>query len=229
MSALAIIRVPNVWRRSWKRSGRRPARCSASLVAPAQRRAVEIAAGHAREDQVVVADQVLALAELRERLGDVRRHRHRADLARLRRRQLPRRSSSRAPGSPSRRSRRRASAARAARPVRSPVNAAVRKIAASCSDAGRAHQRPDLLRREHLDVAAPTQWRLLDVGDRVHRQPVHLPRPLEDPVQQHQRLGPRASPIRSIEPDQRSIAAGVTVLERQLAERRQQLRLESRR
>jgi hypothetical protein len=31
MSALAMMRVPNVWRRSWKRSGRRAARANAAL------------------------------------------------------------------------------------------------------------------------------------------------------------------------------------------------------
>ena len=85
MSARAIIRVPNVWRRSWKRSASEAGPLLSARVAAAERRAVEVAAGLAGEDEVVVAGQALALAEAGERAGDVGRHRDDADLAGLRR------------------------------------------------------------------------------------------------------------------------------------------------
>jgi hypothetical protein len=57
------------------------------LEVSAQRGAVEVVAGFADEDQVVVAYPVLATAELTDGRRNVRRHRHRADVAGLRRRQ----------------------------------------------------------------------------------------------------------------------------------------------
>src|SRR3954447_19582599 len=84
MSALAIIRVPKVWRRSWKRSGRNPAPLG-RVVAPAERRAVDVAAELADEDKVVVLSRGPALPELGQGRRDPERHRHRSDLAALRR------------------------------------------------------------------------------------------------------------------------------------------------
>src|SRR5436305_504249 len=43
-----------------------------------------------------------------------------------------------------------------------------------------ADQRHDLLRREHLEIAAALQRWLLDLSCRVHRQPPDLLRALED-------------------------------------------------
>ena len=133
MSALAIILVPNVWRRSWKRRGRSPAAparsCSgdAALSRRGSRR-------EAAEDEIVLADQCSRPPSRASAVGDVRRQRHRPDLARLRRRQRARgiacpHSDHRTAKSTSRQRSANSS------PGRRPVNAAVRKIAASCSEA----------------------------------------------------------------------------------------------
>ena len=59
-----------------------------SLVPAAKRRAIEVAASLAGEDQVVVAHPLQSPTKLRQRSGDVWGHRYRADLARLRGREL---------------------------------------------------------------------------------------------------------------------------------------------
>ena len=94
-------------------AGRRARARPCSGVRSAER--VEVAAGDAGEHEVVVAGPVLALGEPRERLGDVGRHRDRADLAALRRRQAAAGERAADADALGRRSRRRASAARRAR------------------------------------------------------------------------------------------------------------------
>ena len=156
MSALAIIRVPNVCRRSWNRAdaGRRAA---ARLVAPAQRRAVEVAAGVADEHEVVITDPVLALRRAA--------------------RAPPRRRAPSAPTGPCPTSASSAAPRRSSRAPGStePAKSTSRQRSASSSPQAQArergrqedrrvllgrrrpHQRPDLLGREHLDVAAAAQ------------------------------------------------------------------------
>jgi hypothetical protein len=55
---------------------------------PAQGRAVLIAADLADEDQIVITDELGAMAQTGERLSDLRHHRHRPAVTRLRCRQL---------------------------------------------------------------------------------------------------------------------------------------------
>jgi hypothetical protein len=57
-------------------------------VAAPQGRAVEMAAALAGQDEIVLRGQLVTLAEQRQRSGDLRRQRHRADLAALGRGQV---------------------------------------------------------------------------------------------------------------------------------------------
>jgi len=72
------------------------------------------------------------------------------------------------------------------------VNAAVRKIAASCSDSAARHQGVNLLDAEHLDVTVRALSMALDDGHRVPRESVDLLGTAEDPVELDEELVIRA-------------------------------------
>ena len=55
---------------------------------PSQGRAVQIATDLADEDEIVITDELGAMAQTGEHLSDLRHHRHRPAVARLRCRQL---------------------------------------------------------------------------------------------------------------------------------------------
>ena len=80
MSATPMTLVPNVAEvveAEWAEGGS----VEGGSVALGERRAVEVAADDAAEDEVVLVGEVLSLTEPCERLGDLGRHRDRADLA----------------------------------------------------------------------------------------------------------------------------------------------------
>ncbi|MDQ6806841.1 MAG: hypothetical protein M3065_18200 [Actinomycetota bacterium] len=72
------------------------------------------------------------------------------------------------------------------------MNAAVRKMAASCADSAARGERKDLLRGEDVDIAAAGQGRLLDLAHGVLSQAIDLAGALEDPVQDDECLPARA-------------------------------------
>ena len=51
------------------------------VVAAPQTGAIEVGTRDPDEDEIIVAGEELAIAEVGQRRGDIRRHRHRADLA----------------------------------------------------------------------------------------------------------------------------------------------------
>jgi hypothetical protein len=68
MLARLIASEPNVWRKSWKRSGRSPRSVARVDEPPPQGRRVEVAGDLAGEDRVVEPPGVVALPQARERL-----------------------------------------------------------------------------------------------------------------------------------------------------------------
>jgi hypothetical protein len=231
MSATPMTWVPKVWRRSWKRRGRRGGAVERRAVALGERGAVDVAADDAAEDEVVLVGEVLALAQPCECLRDPRRHRDGADLARLRRRKVAVRVA-------------RADADRRAGEVDvSPAQRVPLALAETREGGGEvergvllgvggAHLRHDLLGREDVDLGTQGGAGLLDVGDRIGRQAVELARPLHDAVEDRDRLLARAigEPAVEIDLDRRPPldALGGEVLERDVAEVRQDVVAEDR-
>ena len=176
MSALPIIRVPNVWRRSWNRSGRRPAASAPSCSGGAAPSHPDTSRSRRRRPDPLRRVQSLALPSRASADADIRRHRHRADLAGLRCRELARGSSFLG------------LARRAGEVDVAPAHATSSPHAQTSErrgqedrsvllGLGRADERPHLLGREHVDLAAALPRELLDRGGRVHRQPVDLASP----------------------------------------------------
>lgn len=158
-----------------------------AVVAPAQRRGVEVRAAQAGEHEVVGADEVLALAELCEAGGDGVDQRQGAATTALR------------------------DVERAVRvagvnldrlPVEVDLAPAKRKqlAHAQAGERGgqehpgvllarrRAHEPPHFLAAVDVDVDPLLARLLLDLRHRVRRKPVELARPLEDAVQHRQDL-----------------------------------------
>jgi hypothetical protein len=163
MSALAIIRVPNVCLRSWNLSDRQSGHGQGNLVPAAQRRSVQVGAGFAGEHQVIIAGPVLAIGEPRQRRRDVLRQRHRTNLARLRGRK-------RAAGPGRAHTYREAGEVDIAPTQREQLaetqagERGGQEQSAILIRRGRADQRPHLLGAEHLDVAAYPLRVFLDPG-----------------------------------------------------------------
>jgi hypothetical protein len=160
-------------------------------VALRQRGAVEVAARDPDEDQVVVAGEELSLAEPGERLPDLRRHRNRADLAGLRRREV----AVRVAGSDANGGAGEVDVSPAERD-----ELALAEAGECCGEEDRcvllgvrrSDESHDLLGREDLDLRLGRGARLLHVGDRIGRQAIQLPRSLHDAVEDRDRLLPRA-------------------------------------
>ena len=134
MPALAITRVTNVWRRSWKRS-----------------RSVEVPAELTGEDHVVLGGPPVAPSQTGERLGDIGREWDRAKLAALRRRNL-------AQGIARASADRRAGEVDVAPPQRQQLAPAQSGERGGQVDRAvlltsrRTHERPHLFRSEHVDI-----------------------------------------------------------------------------
>jgi hypothetical protein len=199
-------------------------RLDGRVVAPAERRAVDVAAELADEDKVVVLSRGPALPELGQGRRDPGRHRHRSDLAALRRGQgavgVTRANAERLAGevdiAPVECEQ---FAAAKAGKRRGQVDRPV--LLAGCS----ADERKDLLGRVHLDVAAPPDRELLDVSRGVPREPVDLPRAAEDSLQRDQELVARAR--RAVDGSDPFLdVLGGQVFHRHVAERRQQVGLD---
>ena len=183
------------------------------------------------EDEVVLVGEVLALAEPRERLGDLGRHRDRADLAGLRRGQVAVGvAGSDADG-------------RAGEVDVSPAQRDELALAEAGERGGEedrgvllglggADERHDLLRGEDLDLGSRGGAGLLDVGDRVEREAVELSGSLHAAVEDGDRLLSRAVGHLPVRVDLGGRPAldslGGEVLERDLAEVRQDVVAEDR-
>ena len=226
MSAVAMVRVPNVWRRSWKRRRPEGGALQRGLVAAGEGRAVEVAARDAREDEVVVGRPVLAVGEPGEGGRDVGCHRDRADVAALRRREA---AAGEGPAD---------AHARGGEVDVSPAESD-ELAAAEAGERGREEDRrvllglgrpdegPDLLGGEDLDGGRLAEAGLLDVGHRVVAELVDPTSAFEHAVEDREDLG-----LRSVADRQgrlpRLDALGREVLEAQGAESGQQVRPDDR-
>lgn len=166
MSALAIMRVPNVWRRSMESERAKAGTPQSGVAAAAQRRSVEVLARRASEGHIVLAGPVGASSEAGQSVGDVGRHRHGTDLARLRCRQL---TTGVAGGDSDRRS----GEVDVSPPEREQLASAQIRERRDEEDrgvllgGGAADEGQHLLRREHIDVAACALAVLFDRSHRV--------------------------------------------------------------
>src|SRR5439155_16665271 len=192
------------------------------LVASDKSTRIEVLAVRARQDEVLVGGPGVALAELGERLSDLRRHGDRAHLPGFRRRLLSG-GDGRADADRVRREVDVAPAQGDQLAATQPGERRGEEQRCVLFARRRAHQRHDLLGREDLDVTAAPLRGLLDIGDRVDVEAVDLARSLEDAVHEHERLRSRAGRlIQAGEPpfDHRRRDA----LERLIAERREKRR-----
>ena len=205
---------------------RRPARSQRELVAPVQRRGVEVLAGDARRrrgrrrrSSARVPRAARAPAATSGAIGTERTLPDFgvvSDAARC----SSRRRGSRWPAKSTSRQRSATSS-----PRRRPVNAAVRKIAASCSDVGGAHERHDLLGREDVDrrrspLASASRRRAPGCAAARGRSA----RALDDPVEHREDLDLR--PVRerrSSSSRQRSTRSAVRSSSSTVAERGQEM------